>query len=148
MGKRVFWWFLVIAWCAFIFYMSGKSAVVSAEQSSRVVAILNSLFSALLGEGRVAASSWVIRKTAHFVEYFILGTLLSKAFHTSHTAVPTVWPVFALGTFYAVTDEIHQLFIGGRAMRWYDVAIDAVGVLAGALLLRAIAARRRHMGKI
>ena len=137
MQKRILWWFLVIAWCAFIYYMSDRSALDSAEQSSRVVAALNAILSAFLGEGRVAASSLAIRKAAHFSEYLILGGLLFQALRTSRRTSPGIWPVFALGTFYAVTDEIHQLFVSGRAMRWYDVAIDAAGVLVSVLLLKA-----------
>jgi VanZ family protein len=144
MRKKLFWWVLVVAWCAFIFYMSQKSAVVSAEQSSRVVAVLNRFFSALLGESYVTASSWAVRKSAHFSEYLLLGVLLFQALRSPRQPKPAIWPVFALGTFYAISDEIHQLFVSGRAMRWYDVAIDAAGVLAGVLLLTAVRAGRRE----
>ena len=41
------------------------------------------------------------------------------------------WPA---GVLYAVTDEIHQLFVPGRYGQWTDVAIDAAGVALGALI--------------
>ena len=70
----------------------------------------------------------VLRKAAHVVEYAVLGALLGRA-------LPTV-PAFVAGVAYAVTDEIHQAFVEGRAGTPIDVAIDAVGVLLGVLALR------------
>jgi VanZ family protein len=47
-----------------------------------------------------------------------------------------------VGSAYAVTDEIHQTFVTGRAGRPLDWAIDTAGVLIGIGLL--IAWRRRR----
>ena len=41
---------------------------------------------------------------------------------------------WALGTLYAASDEVHQLFIEGRTGQLSDVLLDSSGVLAGALL--------------
>jgi len=35
------------------------------------------------------------------------------------------------GIIYAITDEVHQLFISGRSGRVEDVIIDSIGVLTG-----------------
>ena len=43
---------------------------------------------------------------------------------------------WAIGTAYAVTDEIHQLFVPGRSCELRDICIDAVGVLCGCLIIR------------
>jgi VanZ family protein len=40
-----------------------------------------------------------------------------------------------VGIAYAATDELHQYFVRGRHASPVDVAIDAVGVAAGMLLL-------------
>ena len=45
----------------------------------------------------------VLRKLAHTAEYAILGALLVRATGRAGLAL-------ALGTFYAVTDEVHQVF--------------------------------------
>jgi VanZ family protein len=68
----------------------------------------------------------VLRKLAHLTEYAILGGLLARA-----TGRPPL--AIALGVVYAITDEIHQTFVPGRAGRPLDVAIDAVGVCLGVL---------------
>lgn len=75
----------------------------------------------------------VLRKLAHLGEYAVLGVLLARALR--RTA-----PALVLGSLYAVTDELHQLLVPGRAGRPLDWAIDTAGVVAGALLWR----RARH----
>jgi VanZ family protein len=41
----------------------------------------------------------------------------------------------ALGSLYAVTDEVHQVFVSGRHGSLLDWFIDTAGVVAGVLLL-------------
>jgi VanZ family protein len=43
---------------------------------------------------------------------------------------------------YAVSDEVHQSFVAGRAGRPLDVAIDAVGVGLGIVAWRRVVASR------
>ena len=69
-----------------------------------------------------------LRKLAHVVEYAILGALLLRAVGREPVAV-------ALGSAYAVTDELHQAFVSGRTGSPLDWLLDTVGVLVGALLL-------------
>ena len=35
---------------------------------------------------------------------------------------------------YAISDEIHQIFVPGRAGRWYDVLIDTTGAYLGYIM--------------
>ncbi len=70
----------------------------------------------------------VLRKLAHLVEYAILGALLFRALAREPLA-------FAVGSAYAVTDEIHHAIVPGRAGSPLDWLIDTIGVAAGVLLL-------------
>ena len=77
---------------------------------------------------RVSSVNWqdfVLRKTAHFLEYFILYFLflvpLKKSHHTA----------LLLAILYACTDEFHQLFVIGREGRIRDVIIDSLGASFG-----------------
>jgi VanZ family protein len=70
----------------------------------------------------------VLRKLAHLAEFAVLGALLYRALRREPAAI-------ALGSLYAVTDEIHQTFVSGRQGSPLDWLIDTVGVLAGVLLL-------------
>ena len=42
------------------------------------------------------------------------------------------------GILYAITDEVHQLYIPGRSGKWQDVCIDSIGVLLGIFVLLLI----------
>ena len=75
----------------------------------------------------------ILRKGAHMTEYAILALLLFRALGSELSA-------FLFGLAYAVSDEIHQLFVSGRHGSPVDVAIDAAGLLLGLLALRLRAA--------
>ena len=78
----------------------------------------------------------VLRKLAHTTEYAVLGALLVRA-----TARPGL--AFGLGLLYAISDEVHQVFVQGRHGSPIDIAIDAVGVAVGIVLWQS--ARSRHL---
>ena len=100
-------WLPVVAWAAFIFALSS----------------IPSLSSGLGG--------WdvLLRKTAHVAEFAVLGALLVRALRRD-------LPAFVLGVVYAASDELHQTFVPGRSGSVQDVALDAVGVLAGVVAFR------------
>ena len=79
----------------------------------------------------------VLRKIAHTVEYAILGALLLRA------TTGRIGLALALGIAYAVSDEIHQTFVPGRAGKPLDVAIDTVGLVCGIAIWHAFQTRRR-----
>ena len=58
---------------------------------------------------------------------------------------------FLIGIEYAIIDEVHQLFIDGRAGKVTDVLIDSVGVALGIctlmfvyILMKKILAKRKE----
>jgi VanZ family protein len=69
----------------------------------------------------------VLRKLAHIAEYAALGALLYRAVRREPLAA-------LIGSAYAVTDEIHQSFVGGRHGSPLDWLVDTAGVVAGTLL--------------
>ena len=77
----------------------------------------------------------IVRKTAHFTEYMILGLLirlcLESWFGRRKRLLTASW---AAGTIYAGTDELHQLLIDGRSGQWTDVLLDSGGVMTGVLI--------------
>jgi VanZ family protein len=79
----------------------------------------------------------ILRKLAHLAEYAILGALLARATRRPGAAV-------ALAALYAVTDEVHQLFVEGRHGAPLDVGIDTVGAIAGVLAWQRLTAGRRR----
>ncbi|MDA3839013.1 MAG: VanZ family protein [Candidatus Delongbacteria bacterium] len=81
-------------------------------------------------------------KIIHFVEYFILGILFIRYFIFSKNIKFKRSMIFTLlfGSLYAVSDEIHQGFVGFFSTGIFggvrdpdilDVFADIVGILAG-----------------
>lgn len=133
--KKVFWWILAILWCGMIFYQSSKPAVRSSLESGYITSLLNSFMKSLFGEGRFTIQNNFIRKSAHFLEYLVLGSLLFNALKNSERLKKTFILSVVLALIYAISDEVHQYFIPGRAMRAFDVGVDFLGIILGTGIL-------------
>lgn len=129
---------LVAAWVLFIWSRSLFSGPESSAQSGFVVELLRPAFEAL-GMTDVDLMTFVVRKTAHFSEYAVLGVLLALTHVSGRRAIP--WPQALLGVAVAAADESIQLFVPGRSGQPTDVLIDTCGMLSGlaiaALVIRA-----------
>ena len=106
-------WLPVVAWAALIFAFSSVPD---------------------LGTG-LGGWDLVLRKLAHAAEYAVLGALLQRAVRSPVLA-------FALGTIYAISDELHQSFVPGRMGSPLDVVVDAAGVVVGVVLWQRTQTRR------
>ena len=51
---------------------------------------------------------------------------------------------WVIGTVYAVSDEVHQLFVEGRSCEVRDMLLDSAGVAAGVLLMNWLKSHRRN----
>lgn len=81
-----------------------------------------------------------IRKYAHFSLYCLLGILSACFGLCFRTSVRKRWSaVLLFCLLYAVSDEIHQLFVPGRACEIRDMLIDFSGSFLGSLLIFGIA---------
>lgn len=135
--KKAFNLVLMIGFMLFIFYMSGKTADDSTKQSDFVINLLNSLGIDLSGNFGEFASV-IVRKGAHLTEYMILSFLIYNVVsdYVKVSKKLIVYTVMAV-CFYAITDEIHQIFVPGRAGRITDVMIDTTGGCIGILVIKA-----------
>jgi VanZ family protein len=77
----------------------------------------------------------LIRKSAHFIEYFILSLLLLRAVRGDRQGFDWRWALSALAmaAAYAAMDELHQLFVPGRTASPWDVLLDTSGVVVAQL---------------
>ena len=81
-------------------------------------------------------------KTAHFLIYAALGASLIRALAGGRSAAmtpTTILAAVALSTLFGVSDEIHQYFTPPRTPDILDVAADAAGACAGAIVLTVLA---------
>jgi len=144
-GKRtaviVILWTAVVLWMSLIFYFSMENSEKSSQSSNSVIEIILSFadknFDSYTQAEKSAICekySFFIRKTAHFSIYTVLGGLIYAALsyqYNNNNRRKTAVLSFAIGAVYAVSDEIHQYFVPGRACQLRDMLIDSCGVLTG-----------------
>lgn len=134
----------VLGVMACIFYLSSQTATDSRALSNKVLEYLRDYF-----HKATYLAPWItkinlhypvirIRKIAHFTIYLILGLV-------SYLVLPNQWSVSKKITFvvslcfiYAITDELHQHFVPGRAPEVRDVLIDTLGGSVGMSIACAV----------
>ncbi len=124
----------MLVWMGVIFYLSAQPAEQSSELSTGIMHVflqfMENIF--VVDEGFF---HHVIRKGAHLFAYFVLGILTMFAFeHRINRNTSRAVISFLIGMLYAVSDEVHQLFVPGRSGEIADVGIDSIGVLSGILI--------------
>ena len=77
-----------------------------------------------------------IDKFVHLVEYGVLGFLFYRALKVSKLASRVFLLAMIFSLLYALSDEVHQLFVPGRVFDLWDLAADSLGVISVALYLR------------
>jgi len=117
---------ILILWLSFIFLMSSFNGNSSNDQSGSIVTFISNI----LNIDNLEFLSLLIRKLAHFTEYFILGILTINCFKDYKFNNIFIYSLLFC-IFYACTDEVHQLFVPGRSGNIIDVLIDSVGSIFG-----------------
>ena len=116
-------WLLVAVCMGVIFFFSSQDGSTSQALSDG--------FKIILG---IPVNITVIRKTSHFLEFaglaFLVFIALRQTFGFNRPFVS-----FFITAAYAVTDEIHQLFVEGRACRLFDLFVDSCGAATGIAVL-------------
>lgn len=110
-------YFLFILWMGVIFYLSNQPDLKSGLENR---------------------TDFILRKTAHITEYGILTFLSWRAIGDGGTKKGLRYLIAAIifSVLYAVSDEYHQLFVDGRVGSLIDIAIDSIGVLIAAILIK------------
>lgn len=129
---------VTILWMFVIFWFSSKPADESTKQSNRVGYIVGNILvkdfaqmPKFKQEQFAKDIDFVVRKAAHATEYMVLAVLLVGCLIGKRRQYLYAW---LIATIYACTDEVHQLFVPGRAGKIIDVCIDSAGAMLGVLL--------------
>lgn len=144
---------VTVALMALIFFFSSQTAEASSKTSSGITQKIAEFISYITNWGNVEeitlAIHKLIRKIAHFTLFFMLSLSVSNSvfqlFRTEKLKLFVISSGFCF--FYAITDEIHQMFVPGRAAMIKDVIIDLAGAMIGAgmfLLIRYLYKRRKE----
>lgn len=131
-------WLPVILIMIIIFSFSAKEADISGRTSSgitdKVVKVIELVTNDQINEDSVRYDKihTVVRKCGHFLEYMALGCTFVLPYILTVNNKPTAFVLCQLSsTFYACTDEFHQIFVDGRNGNLVDVGIDSAGAFVG-----------------
>lgn len=140
---------LTAVWLFTIYWFSAKPAAESKMQSGGIVDWLIQIFvtdyDSLPKEQQTSITeslSTVVRKGAHMAEYAVLSiilyALLSK-WNLIECRWKRVMAVWSGTVVFAVSDELHQIFVPGRSGEVTDVLIDGTGALIGIAIAVTVA---------
>lgn len=138
MKRRILSWTFVILWMVLIFIFSHQPASESSELSLGFSKKIMDIIKFLVPDNKLSYEGLhiLIRKGAHFTIYLILGLLVTNAFRNHNlSALRLIVAALLICVLYAISDEIHQLYIPGRSGQVSDVLIDSTGGLCGILLM-------------
>lgn len=120
-------WLPVILWAGGIFFLSSFS---------------NPYAFLLPAPLYIALPHEQLGQFSHTFVYVVLAFLLARALvHKPGKRINLVsLPAWGMAVVYALSDEIHQLFVPGRTFQLADLALDALGALVGVLIFRWVSA--------
>lgn len=138
--KTIICWILVAVCMSIIFWLSSRTSAESSAQSGAILKWLTDIL------GNNNFTDFIVRKSAHCLEFAGLCFLFNLAFwQTNKTPMP-IWSVI-FTSLYAATDEIHQKFVAGRSCELRDWAIDSGGAILGTICFIIILTIIRHISK-
>lgn len=117
-------WILVVVCMGIIFSLSSQNGEESSDLSGSFVIDLLNLFGISIDEG-------FLRTMAHCLEFMGLSVLMFNAICSTWNFKLTPVLAFFGTVMYAVSDEIHQIFVPGRAFQISDILVDSTGALIG-----------------
>lgn len=130
------YWAPVVLWLLVISTLSGDPF--SASNTHRYLdPVLRFLFPDITPAGFVLAHT-VVRKAAHFVEFFILGSLLYWALRRGR---PPAWRTrtallaLFMAALYALADEARQAFVPSRTSSLLDSGTDTLGAAVSQMVI-------------
>lgn len=138
--KKVINIILLLIWMFIIFLFSSQNGSNSTSTSNKVVLTMINVTATVTGntytdleiKNMVIDKTTLVRKSAHFIEYLILGVFIINVLK-DYAKINKRMILFALlfCFLYAISDEIHQLFSDGRTCKILDVFIDTFGSFVG-----------------
>ena len=141
MIKRTVLWLAVILLSLRIFGFSSDTGPESDSMSQKITKVVVNVVEKSIPTSAQSESDseklfelfhFIVRKTAHFSIYALLAVLtllLARSYELKMRVSALISASYCL--LFAVSDEIHQLFVSGRSGQISDVFIDFCGTLCG-----------------
>jgi VanZ family protein len=147
---KILSWIAVILWMVFIFNLSSQEVEQSNKLSTGVTEVIVETIEKVAPNADLDVKSinHKVRKNAHYFAYLVLAVLELNALRRSGVyGYRSIILAVVLCVTYAISDEIHQLFVPGRGGQVKDIIIDSAGVIAGIgiyLTMSRIIKRKRY----
>lgn len=128
-------WWPALLWAAVIF--AASTDPFSSEHTSRIIVPLIRLLVPGISAANLQFVHHLIRKSAHFTEYFVFFLLLYRGLRGLRRGwhqVPAVLAWF-IAAAYSVLDEIHQSFVASRGASARDSLLDSSGALVALVVV-------------
>ena len=130
---------LVILWMIIVFWFSSQigddSQVTSGNAIRKIITFINNDIDKLKLEEIIETLQPFTRKLAHFTLYTLGGILIFNMFSSFKLKnKEKIFFSILSGAVYAITDEVHQLFVPGRSGMIKDVFIDTLGIITGVIV--------------
>lgn len=74
----------------------------------------------------------------HFAIFFAFTFFLTLSIKTKQLDYKTVSIIFLISLFYAISDEVHQIFVIGRFASIKDVLVDVIGSSFALLTMKVL----------
>lgn len=152
MYKKIVLTCLLVIWMLVIFMFSNANGTNSQKTSDGLTkSVINTVskvtkkkVSKKQENKIIQDTSFIVRKTAHFTIYLILGVLVYLTLNSYgiNKRIIIYSGIFCM--LYAISDEIHQLFSDGRAFMILDIFIDTIGGIIGVFIINKIV---KHISK-
>lgn len=155
-SKKALSCFLLITWLLIIFLFSNTLGDKSDEQSKLIVEQIvkapssekNDIEETNKNSNNIEEKAnlnieylnYIVRKVAHMGEYFILALLVLNVIYQfkNDRKISDYIICVSFCFVYAITDEVHQLFVAGRTGQFSDVLIDTLGASIACFVIMLI----------
>ncbi|MBO7085711.1 MAG: VanZ family protein [Bacilli bacterium] len=137
--KKIIYLIMAIIWVGFIFGNSLLNGATSGSLSGGITEKIYNLLVNMHINIRIETLHTIIRKLAHFSEYFLLGIIIFLNVY-QYLKEPKYFISFSIVIclLISIIDETIQTFVDGRSGSIMDVGIDSLGFLLSILILALI----------
>lgn len=128
--KKLIKWVVLLLWMLVIFLFSSQP-----HSGETTKSIIEQIMPNIKTNSLLDMVNFIVRKSAHITEYFILTLLvisLLKEYTKKERTIVLFSIIFCF--IYAMTDEYHQSFVPGRSSLFRDVLIDTSGGILAIIL--------------
>ena len=128
-------WAPAISWAILISYAS-TDTFSAAHTSGFIIPALHWIFP-FAGPATLERMHFMIRKSAHFSEYFVFSLFLMRGMRGNDDGWKLRWAIWALliAAGYSALDEYHQSFVPSRGASLWDSLLDTTGAAVSQFVL-------------